>query len=428
MALKDNASLALIPVAYKTSKVYSVIPNDNDGDFDFSRSSTGTRVNKGGLIETMGVNIPRLNYPLLDGVVQDCPALLLEPSRTNYLPYSEEFINSGWSKISAGTGSTPIVTADYSISPSGVLDATRIQFDKGAGTGLSNYSLLAEFLSVPSGIDASKSVYLKSNTNSEYDLVLYGTSDASGTNVKKIRITTEWQRFDVFKTITGTATGIAFGLREINVSGLSNTADILAWGAQVENGLYPTSYIPSLTGSQTTRSVDNAQIASNAEDIIGSQNEGTLFIDLEIPYDTTSSDYFQFSISDQNTLPNRVFINFRDGEAKFQVFSDSAPVGFCNTPVTKNIRLKIAASYETDNFVLFKDGFLADDIDTGGTVNFTTQMESIRYADQGNGLKFKAKVYETMFFKEALTQDELEALTSWTSFNEMATEQLYTIE
>ena len=41
-----------------------------------------------------------------------------------------------------------------------------------------------------------------------------------------------------------------------------------------------------------TRALDNAQIASGAEDIIGSQNEGTLFIDLEIPYDTTSSDYF----------------------------------------------------------------------------------------------------------------------------------------
>jgi hypothetical protein len=206
---------------------------------------------------------------------------------------------------------------------------------------------------------------------------------------------------------------------------------MLFWGIQWEVGSYQTSYIKTQGETNgVTRSVDNAQIASGAEGIIGSQNEGTLFIDLEIPYDTTLTDYFQFSISDQNALDNRVFINFRSGEAKFQVFSGNPTVGvgFCNTPTPKNIRLKIAGSYETDNFVLFKDGFLADDIDTGGTVNFTTQMESIRYADQGNGLKSQAKVYQTMFFKEALTQDELETLTSYRSFNEMATQQLYIIE
>ena len=242
--------LALIPAA-QGSKFYSVLPSSGIGDFSFTRNTSATRINKDGYIESVPALTSRLNYPLIDGVVKGCPHHILEPQRINYVPYSEEFINSGWDKISGGTGSTPIVTADYSISPSGVLDATRIQFDKGAGTGFNNYSLLAEVLSVPSGIDTSKSIYLKSNTNSEYDLVLYGTSDASGTNVKKIRITTEWQRFDVFKTITGTVTGIAFGLREINVSGLSNTADILAWGAQVENGLYPTSYIPTSSGTAT---------------------------------------------------------------------------------------------------------------------------------------------------------------------------------
>ena len=42
MALKDNASLALIPAAYKTSKVYSALPTDGDGDFTFSRTGSAT--------------------------------------------------------------------------------------------------------------------------------------------------------------------------------------------------------------------------------------------------------------------------------------------------------------------------------------------------------------------------------------------------
>jgi len=32
MAIEDNASIALIPSGYKSGKVYSVIPDDGDGD------------------------------------------------------------------------------------------------------------------------------------------------------------------------------------------------------------------------------------------------------------------------------------------------------------------------------------------------------------------------------------------------------------
>ena len=50
-------SLAMIPSGYKDGKVYSVLPTDGDGDFDFSRGSNATRVNKDGLIETMPLEL-----------------------------------------------------------------------------------------------------------------------------------------------------------------------------------------------------------------------------------------------------------------------------------------------------------------------------------------------------------------------------------
>jgi len=53
--------------------LYSVLPENGDGDFTFARTSTATRVNKDGLIETVVTGKPRLDYPLIDGVVQDCP-------------------------------------------------------------------------------------------------------------------------------------------------------------------------------------------------------------------------------------------------------------------------------------------------------------------------------------------------------------------
>ena len=44
--------LALIP-ATQGSKLYSVLPADGVGDFNFSRNSAATRINKDGLIETV---------------------------------------------------------------------------------------------------------------------------------------------------------------------------------------------------------------------------------------------------------------------------------------------------------------------------------------------------------------------------------------
>ena len=51
--LFDDASLAMIPSAYKDSKLYSIRPTDGSGDFIFSRGSNlaATRVDVNGLIE-----------------------------------------------------------------------------------------------------------------------------------------------------------------------------------------------------------------------------------------------------------------------------------------------------------------------------------------------------------------------------------------
>ena len=87
--------LALIP-ASQGSKVFSVLPSDGSGDFDFSRSGSATRINSQGLIETVSNGQSRLNYPMIDGKVVGCPSLLLEPQRTNLLEYSEDF-TQGWS-------------------------------------------------------------------------------------------------------------------------------------------------------------------------------------------------------------------------------------------------------------------------------------------------------------------------------------------
>ena len=78
MSLLDKASLIVTPNAYEESKLYSVVPNTTLGDMDVVRATTATRVNASGLIESVGLNIPRIDYT--NG---SCPSILVEPQRTN---------------------------------------------------------------------------------------------------------------------------------------------------------------------------------------------------------------------------------------------------------------------------------------------------------------------------------------------------------
>ena len=79
MSLFDDASLVLTPNGYKASKLYSIKPTSGAGDMTVVRATTATRVNSAGVIESVAINVPRLDYPPLGG----CPSILVEPARTN---------------------------------------------------------------------------------------------------------------------------------------------------------------------------------------------------------------------------------------------------------------------------------------------------------------------------------------------------------
>ena len=55
-------SLLMIPSAFKSGVLASVLPSDGTGDFTVSRPSVATRVNSEGLIETMAADVPRIDY------------------------------------------------------------------------------------------------------------------------------------------------------------------------------------------------------------------------------------------------------------------------------------------------------------------------------------------------------------------------------
>ena len=99
---------------------YALAYNDENNNFKplpftFTRSSIATRVNKQGLIETVGKNKPRIDF-----TDNTSGHLLLEPSRTNLVTDSEDFSDSSYYKNNA------TITTDDATSPDGNVTADKI--------------------------------------------------------------------------------------------------------------------------------------------------------------------------------------------------------------------------------------------------------------------------------------------------------------
>ena len=69
MSILDKSSLVMIPSGYKEDKLYSVKPRNGDGDFTFTRASTGTRVNADGYIEEVPCNYNTNSLKIIQVVV-----------------------------------------------------------------------------------------------------------------------------------------------------------------------------------------------------------------------------------------------------------------------------------------------------------------------------------------------------------------------
>jgi hypothetical protein len=422
MAIQDDSSVALIPSAYGTSKVYSVIPSNGNGDFTFTRSGNATRVNKGGYIETMGSNVPRLDYPLIDGVVQDCPALLLEPSRTNLISQSEN-INAWLNQFS------PTLTQNSSISPDGSVSADKIT---------STHINSAKYISVTTvnSTQYNVNVFLKNIDSQRSRIEIYNApncileinwtnnqpstqSTTTFTDVSYSYYGNGWWRVSANFTATGTNNFYIYPDR------INGTDSILVWGAQLEAGSYPTSYIPT-SGSTATRSADVCNGSGTSAEFNGS--EGVLFAEIAALADDGTNRHI--GISD-NTNTNRLQIFFNThtttqirtlnlvGNVKyFDMTSDVTLV---------NAYSKVAIKYKENDFALWVNGVEVA-TDNSGLVWGNGVLDTLKFADGNDASPFYGKTKQLMTFKTALTDSELETLTSWDSFNAMAKGQLYSIE
>jgi hypothetical protein len=422
-------SLAMIPSGYKASKVYSVLPESGVGDFDFTRATTATRINSSGLIEEMAINVPRLEYPLIDGVVNGCPSLLLEPQSTNLIPYSEEFDNAAWSKFRSS------ISPNTSISLDGTLNADKLIDTSVSGT----HGMEDTISSISSGSKYTYSIFAKADEIKQVGLLLATQGRIfdleNGTILDEFIAAPDaskiedygngWYRCSITITLNATSVKTSIYLSKNNNITFTGdgTSGVYLWGAQLEEQSYPTSYIPT-NGQTATRLADVCNDAGSSDTF--NDSEGVLMAEISALSDDLSER--RLSLND-GTASNVIRIGYTGASDRIVAVvyngSNQAVLVYNDSNITEFN--KIALKYKENDFALWVNGIeVATDI-SGATFSEAT-LTNMNFDSGSGGNDFYGKTKQIQYFNTALTDSEIEELTSWESFIEMANGQNYTIK
>lgn len=225
----------------------------------FARSSVGTYYDSSGNLQTAATDVPRFDY---DPVSHAARGLLIEESRTNYVPRSEEIDNASWSKSGGVTG----LVANTATSPSGTMTAEVI-----STTGSAGAYILSPAFAFSAGQTLTKSIYAKAGTSSRiifehydpgnaavtFDLATQTVTPSAGVTGSIQAVGNGWYRLVATKTFTNSSATASWRVTYIDTYGTAPAGrTIYLWGAQIEIGAFPTSYIPTAATS-VTRSPDN---------------------------------------------------------------------------------------------------------------------------------------------------------------------------
>jgi len=417
--LLDKASILLTPTAYSDGSMLSVKPENGDGDFTFSRSSAATRVNASGNIVTESANISRIDYT--DG----CGSSLLEPQSTNYSQNSEQ--PSTWHSSGGVT-----ITANATTSPEGLQNSSLVVVNASSGNV---YARNVFHFSSGSGLHTVTTSYfikyynnqwirLKSiffngipanNVSTYFDIQngVIGTVNANHT-AKIEDYGNGWYRCSITFDIDKSVDSNGYTHIEAMDGDNSNTYAAIgqgfyAYGSQGEELSYPTSYIPT-GGAIATRLQDIANNSGNSSLI--NSTEGVLYFEGSA---LANYNLQRFIALSDGTHNNTIKLGVLNSTTRYKIAFEVRAVGVTQAYLAYDFGAvqptfkKCAVKYKQNDFALWIDGVEVA-TDTSGSVPIG--LNSLRFTRGNSAQKFEGKAKALAVFKEALTDAQLQSLTT----------------
>jgi hypothetical protein len=366
----------------------------------------------------------RLNIPRLDYSNGTCPSLLVEPQRTNLALYSEQFDNAGWTK----DGFT--ISANSTTSPNGNTTA-----DKLVANAASGAKIVYQIIISAIGTAYTTSAYFKAGENNLayiriggvtgnpyviYNLSTQAVVSSGGGITHTIQlISNGW--YKISATVTADTVFIAPVFSILPTTGYTlNGRNIpeftgngvnggFVWGAQLEAGAYPTSYIPT-TSASVTRNADSLY-KTGATSLIG-QTEGTFFFDYYASAKDADGEGFA-----------TVFIG-GDGTNNFQLYSIGTDLYWyirnatsvlidqtANQVLVSGQRYKISIAYKSGDYALYING-VQKRISSVSGVPTISQFNFNATGYGASVAKVKNEFNSISFWKTRLTNAQLAQLTT----------------
>ena len=350
-----------------------------------------------GKIDNISVQEVKIDTPRIDFTDNTDGHLLLEPQSTNLVTYSQQF--GGATDYFNNYNQASEVT-NNNLAPDGTNTATQIV---STGDGKLQTS---SYISLPANTTYTLSFFAKNVDATEVKSRILANGGSGGSNLTSVSYvsqinTSTWTR--ITHTFTTNSTSQAYILYLSNA--LNSGGNIQLWGAQLEALPYATSYMPT-NGSTVTRDAETCTGAGETADF--NSEEGVLYAEIAaLANDGTTR---RISLSDGSTS-NRVSLELDETSNIIKAFISSGGVSQILQYTASDLTQynKIAIKYKVNDFALWLGG-VERDTDTFGSVPIG--LNTLEFAQGSGSQKFYGKCKSIRVYKEALSDTDLQNLTS----------------
>ena len=384
---------------------------------DYTATTTQPITNYIPALQTAASGEARFDH---DPITGESKGFLIQEQRTNLVTYSEQFDNAAWSKVRSS------ITANIVVAPDGTLTGDKLVED----TTADNTHICQQTVTLASGNAYAFSVYVKAAEreltrlliqgtpfggaaqSADFNLVTQVATVSGGGSASIVAVGNGWLKCTLV-TISATTTNAVNAQIYVGSGSVTYTGDgysgIYVWGASLEQGSFPTSYIKT-EASQVTRSADAASMTGTNFSSWYRQDEGTVFF--KSTYNSPLTNQYSYTISNGTGTNRLEQLLVSATSLRSRVVYDGASVANLNvSPISSNLPVASAFAYQAGSQAASYNGAAPS------TASAAVVLSDLNFINIGSDPGFTANRYfnghikKLAYYPKRLSNQTLQALT-----------------